>query len=69
MSTHKMCYHGAVRKISIVLVKKKVPYLELCISARYQWVNILTDSCQRQARNILVRVSGTSSKSFPKCLG
>ena len=32
MSTHNICFHAEIRKISTIFgQKKKVPYLELCI--------------------------------------
>ena len=30
MSTHNICFHGEIKIYLHFLVKKKVPYLELC---------------------------------------
>ena len=52
MSTHKICFHGEIRKISILLDREKAPVLELCGPVSNQF-NSLSETQQEKMYLIL----------------
>ena len=60
MSTHNICFHGEIKKISAFFRMKKAPYLLLCVQYSFIAKSLLSVSVERMCTSAGWRLRGLS---------